>query len=224
MTRPPMRPYPGSLPKILLWSSLPAAALWAQDTTAQQLTPTGPSASGSPEDEPVPLESIDVSPHLPGAPLWITITLGLLVLVLTVALLRFLQKRSRDNVDAEVSPLTALTIARSRMQALHDQTESASLAEVATRVSLTVRQYLADAQSEVALYQTHEEFNASEQRLQRLPMEPRQEVTTFLQELADVQYASDSGDGVLAKSFVVRGLETLETISRSSQLAPLADD
>lgn len=202
----------------LLLGPLFVLSLAAQDEVARQLTP---GQEPPPEEFPVPpAEAVDASSHLPGLPLWVTLTTMILVALL-VALIIWAVLKYRKPRDYSVSSLASLTIARSRMQELQQLPDSTPLAEMGTRISLILRHYLADSQSDNALYQTHEEFNASEDRLQRLPLPLREELSSFLQELANVQYASPASNADYAKSLIAKGVTTLETVAQAaSQESP----
>lgn len=198
----------------LLASVMVVALSHAQSEVAQQLTP---GSAATTESGRPPLEVIDPGPNLPGIPLAIKLSLALIALAIVAALVALIAKRAGRTPSLVTSAHSSLFVARVRMEELQNLPKETSLAEIGTRISLILRHYLADSQSENALYQTHEEFNASERRLERLPMEPRQEVTLFLQELADVQYASPASDPGHAVALITKGSATLETISRSTR-------
>ena len=62
---------------------------------------------------------------------------------------------------------------------------------LATAVSLALRRFLADSCGEPALFETHEEFLARGEALDRLPEPLREETADTFAALASVKYAAD---------------------------------
>jgi hypothetical protein len=180
---------------------------------------SGKTTAGNPSG-PAPLETApENSSQLPGLPLGETLLAAFLLLII-LAFVAWYFWKNRKITPTTSSARNSLVLARERLKALHDLPEETPLAEIATRISLVLRQYLADSQSENALYQTHEEFNASEDRLRRMDPDSRGKATAFLQELASSQYASPTPVPDQAEQFLTRGEATLETIARSTTSEP----
>jgi hypothetical protein len=201
-----------------------AAALPGQtpdrDPVAEALAPgqsssSQPPSSASPSG-PAALEtSPETSSQLPGLPLAETLLALFLLVVIAAVAVWFLWK-NRKITPSTSTARNSLVLARERLKALHNLPAETPLAEVATRISLILRHYLAESQSENALYQTHEEFNASEDRLRRMEPKSRKKVSATLEELASAQYTSPTPDANQAKELLARGEATLETIATST--------
>lgn len=82
------------------------------------------------------------------------------------------------------------------------------LSLIAAKASLTIRLYLADAQSEPALYETAEEFEARQGMLPPV-------ANALLNELADAKYAKSDVDEEKARNFINRSRECLRLLHQT---------
>lgn len=153
--------------------------------------------------------------YLPGTPVWFWWLLAVgsaLCLVLLFWLFRLLKPKAKPARPLERDLFTPA------MTSLHELEEAADgqqVSEIAARISLTLRTYLADARSEPALYETVEEFQA---RQTILPPE----INRFLNELNEVKYAKSKIDAERAQTLVAHARECLKTLHTSPPPKPAA--
>lgn len=149
-----------------------------------------------PTDDPMALrELVPVEPLLPdpGLPAWAWVaialaTLGLLVLVI------FLRRGKAELSD----PLRAREEAYLRAQKDLEAVPGGGIQEAATRVSVTLRRYLADVSGDPALFETHEEFVARHHALASYPEELRNVTAEGFSHLARLKYGPDGGGDPVA--------------------------
>lgn len=165
-----------------------------------------------PEAPKLPVEIIDPTPHLPGIPGWI-ILLTILVCVIPLAALVFFLLQKKDGYSFKSPGISPHAEAKVRLEELRELAEQASLAEISTRISLIIRQYLARAKADSALFQTREEFLTDEERLRDVPEPAKGETADFLSELASLQYAPPTKSPEQSMNLIEQGLTTLERLS-----------
>ena len=83
------------------------------------------------------------------------------------------------------------------------------LAEVATKTSLILRNYLALTLEDSALYETHEEFLLRADSLQNIPRGARERLAPLLSELASAKYGPSRIDPAASKQIIDNSLRTL---------------
>ena len=194
-----------------------------QESVESQLAPPSSLQSEAPQPEAptLPVENIDPSPHLPSIPNWIVL-LSIIVVFALLALITFFVLNSRTPARPHKSRSNPLATAKESLLALRKLPKDTPLAEISTRISLIIRGYLAESTADQSLYQTREEFIASEDKLRDLPDLPREKVTLVLDELASLQYAPPKCDAELLDKLIEQGKTTLDAIasSASSHSAP----
>ncbi|WP_193213091.1 DUF4381 family protein [Luteolibacter marinus] len=134
----------------------------------------------------VPAEPLLPDPALP-AWAWIAIALVALGLVgLVIVLARKQRKSPAENARAAVEE--AYRQACSEL----NSTPSGSIQEIATRVSVILRRYLATAAKDPALFETHEEFIARHAALSGYPEDLRATTAEGFSHLARLKYGRDA--------------------------------
>ena len=189
-------------------SLLLSAPLLAQESLESQLTPGGQQAPQPPE---LPVEVIDPSPYLPGLPGWLILLTVVLLLAPIIAVLVVILKKNPAFTPKPSRNL--LAEARQKLTRLGDLPPETPLSEVATRISLIIRQYLAESKSELALYQTHEEFLTDKKQLTSLDEPVRSKTTDYFNELQAHQYTPTRRDPELSHELIKQGVEVLNTIA-----------
>jgi len=150
-------------------------------------------------------EAIELVPTWEPQLWWLFVGAGVLVLVvLSVVYLR------REKVA--FNPQNAEREAFRKASEAFRKMEPSGIRESAVRVSLILREYLAQSLGEPALFQTHEEFVSQHDALANLPDGIREATGRFFGELAAIKYGpEDMGDGN-SVDFKNRGVELLERI------------
>ncbi|NNC86974.1 MAG: hypothetical protein HKN82_00780 [Akkermansiaceae bacterium] len=160
-------------------------------------------------DDPILHDIPDPSPWLPGVPLpaWAWIAIGLLtVLVLAVIAVLILRKKPAPPPD-----LAAVYEESCRkLKALRADLAGRPLAEVATAASFAVREYLAAALEEPALFETHEELTARHDAFAKLPAGARERLAPLLDRLAASKYGRTEQDDAAATELVDNSLKVLD--------------
>ena len=110
--------------------------------------------------------------------------LGLIVLLAAVIVFIIIRKRCPKDLQQ-----TSLDKARSRLNTLREETDTAPPHTIATRTSIIIRSYLEEAFQDPALFETDEEFVLRPTALQSLPSAARNEVSDFLHDLSSLKYA-----------------------------------
>lgn len=134
----------------------------------------------------VPVEPLLPEPPLP---LWAWIAIGLAALVLLAGVIAML-RRKKDA--AAGTPRAATEEAYRRAVAELEAISGGSIQEVATRVSVTLRRYLAVACSDPALFETHEEFISRHGALEKYPEELRDFTAEGFSHLARLKYGREA--------------------------------
>ena len=165
----------------------------------------------------LPVETIDPKQHLPGLPTWIVIVATILILLFAAGLALLIIKLTKNSASSTSSTQNSLAQAQTQLQALRELSSTTSLSDLSVKISLILRQYLAESKSDKALYQTREEFNASEDRLQNLPAEISNQTSDFLTELASLKYARPVSNPEEVTALIDRGLSTLNLIANAHQ-------
>ena len=151
--------------------------------------------------EPASPESL-----VPEYGLWPWFVAGAVLLVIALVLWRILKQR-RTVIDPQAARKAALVQALEALNAANPD----SARNAAIQSSLILRKYLAQAASDPALYETHEEFVSRQDSLQALTAEARCAAETGFTKLASLKYAPEIPDadpaGVVAESKAL--LETL---------------
>ena len=201
----------------------------AQESVESQLAPpaapaTAPGnqpASEQPKESSSDLEEVDPSPNVPGIPGWIILLSALLVTVPLVLLLIYLLQKGHLTAIKPSGP-TPFQVARKRLHDLKELPTETPLAEISTRISLTVRWFLTQSKSDAALYQTREEFLTDEERLRHIPEPAKSKTADFLSELATLQYAPPTSDPEQVSTLVEKGLKTLDSLNQPEPTLPAA--
>lgn len=111
------------------------------------------------------------------------------VAIATIALLILIRLIIKNKKTTPPTPVQNLA------QALHTLThirnETFTTRDLATRLSLTTRQYLQAQFNDPALFETHQEFNHRSQDIKKLPLEAASRLSSYLTELANLKYAPD---------------------------------
>ncbi|MEM9080399.1 MAG: hypothetical protein AAGC74_06905 [Verrucomicrobiota bacterium] len=221
-------------PLVLLSLLVVLASLQAQDDLRSQLSPenapqppTAPASPAAPTDEPpaptdeppaLPHESLDPTPHLPGLPSWLVnllIALAVFTLILLAALIGFLHNLSKQK-QTPSSLRNPYHESRQTLLSLKDQT--LPLAELATRISLTIRRFLADSRSDPSLFETREEFLANHERLRSLPTQARNRLEELLETLSACQYAPPSSEQTKTNQLLDQAIATLDGLASNEPL------
>lgn len=214
---------------IVLFAFGISAPLRAQQSIAEQLAPTGQAAPTTPPNETkapelpeLPVEALDPSPHLPGLPGWIIALIAIILLAVLIGVVLLVIKlagKAQTPLNPGRSPLV---VAQERLLALRELPAETPLADLSTQISLILRHYLAASKSEKALYQTREEFIASENRLRNLHPAVAEKTTDFLTELSALQYAPPQTNPEQIAGLIDRGLATLDAIATAEPFPPIA--
>lgn len=185
----------------------------AQDSIEDQLAPPGLAQPEQPETPKLPVEVIDPTPHLPSIPAWM-ILLTLIVIFIPLAFLLFLALKKTATSALAKPGRNPFVFAKENLLALRDLPAETPLADLSTRISLTLRHYLAESKSDSALYQTREEFLTDQERLQHVPEPVKSHTADFLSELSSLQYAPPNSDAAMVSSLIDRSLEALERLAQ----------
>lgn len=163
----------------------------------------------------------DPQPLLPGVeiPLWFWIALSVVILALVASLVLFLTRRG--TTDQPPPSLSFYDEARRALESLREDLAGQPLASVATDASLVLRHYLASCLDEPALYETHEEFIARDDALDRLPAGARERLSPLLNQLAECKYGPSRQNDTHATELVDSCLKVLQGLesTRSRQIA-----
>ena len=156
----------------------------------------------------------DPAPHVPGVeiPLWVWFTTAAVLIVLVVAvvlIVRYLERRPPLPTHETIYPRS-----RKLLEDLKTNSAEQSLPTVATSASLILRDYLAEAFQEPALYETHEEFTLRPDALQTLPSGAQERLRPLLVELTALKYgpAGDLPETRSAPELVDSCLEVLQGV------------
>lgn len=137
-------------------------------------------------------------------PVWWFI-LGLVcLLVITSAVI--VSRKRKKPLDPLAREREAYLKAKEAFGALGTQ----GVRDTAVSVSRILRRYLADAEDEPALYETHEEFISRHDVLKDFPDELKAETGIFFSQLAEVKYAEKIADGCDSGKMAERGMVLLE--------------
>jgi hypothetical protein len=151
--------------------------------------------------EPASPESL-----VPDYGLWPWFVAGAVLLVICFAILIIVRKRVAASDPQAARNAAFAEAAEALKNAAPDSARNAAI-----QSSLILRKYLAQAASDPALYETHEEFVARHDSLQALAAEARSAAETGFTKLASFKYAPEIPDadpaGVVAESRAL--LETL---------------
>ena len=120
----------------------------------------------------------------PSTPWWIWVLVALASL-LALALAYCIYKKSRSTKGLT----TLLDQARARLEKLRKQSPDLPPHVTATKISLIIRQYLASAFNDPALFETNEEFTLRESALAQLHPDSRAPITQHLTTLSQIKYA-----------------------------------
>ena len=212
---------------LLLSFLLLALPLPAQESIESMLAPLPGEENEQSEFPELSSEEVDPTPHLPGLPGWVYLIILFLALIV-IALLGFLFfTLLRNNKKISAPPLrNSLAQAEEKLLALRQYPTETPLAEISTRISIIVRQYLLESKSDSSLYQTREEFHTDEHHLASVPEPAKSETAEFLTDLASLQYAPPKSNPQQIESLIERGLKTLRSIAHptTQPSAPPATD
>ena len=111
--------------------------------------------------------------------------LVVLASLLAIALAYFIFRKSRSTKRQT----TLLDHARAGLRKLREQSPNLPPHVTATKISLIIRQYLAAAFNDPALFETNEEFTLRESALAQLHPDSREPVTQHLTALSQLKYA-----------------------------------
>jgi len=111
---------------------------------------------------------------------WLAIALAVIILLYII---RFIIKKIPKQTTPPVQNL---------IQALEEleniSKENLATRDLATKLSLTTRQYLQAQFLDPALFETHQEFNTRSQDIKKLPQEAAARLTSYLTELSNLKY------------------------------------
>jgi len=139
--------------------------------------------------ELVPVEPLLPEPGLPPWA-WVAIGLGIFAAALLVVLIR--RSRSRPEAPSRIREEAYLR-ARQELESV----PGGGIQEAATRVSVTLRHYLASVSGDPALFETHEEFISRHQALASYPEDLRKVTAEGFSHLARLKYGPDAtGDPI----------------------------
>ena len=176
-----------------------------------------PTEAAPPAPPALPVEVIDPAPYLPGFPLWVGIIAALLFLVPLILLLLWACSTFRKSPTAlHKRKKPAIEIAREQLALLEQLPEDTPLAEISTRLSILLRQYLAVSKADSALYQTREEFLTDEERLRDVPEPEKGQTADFLSNLANLQYAPPARDQETVSTLLAEGATILNALDNVS--------
>lgn len=141
------------------------------------------------EDAMALRELVPVEPLLPdpGIPPWVWFAAA--AAVLGLALLVVFLRRTRSAAE---DPAKARKEAYARAKAALETVPAGGIQEAATRVSVTLRRYLADVSGDPALFETHEEFVARHEALTKYPEDLRKFTAEGFSHLARLKYGPDA--------------------------------
>lgn len=142
------------------------------------------------DDAMVLRELVPAEPLLPepGLPAWAWFALAAATIGLAVLVVFLRRKRSAAAAD----PARARQEAYARAKAALESAPAGGMQEAATRVSVTLRRYLADVCGDPALFETHEEFIARHQALAGYPEDLRKVTAEGFSHLARLKYGPDA--------------------------------
>jgi hypothetical protein len=148
-----------------------------------------------PTDDPMALrELVPAEPLLPdpGLPPWAWFAMSLALLAL-IALVIFVRRSKSEIADPRLAREEAYLRAQQELEAA----PGGGMQEAATRVSVTLRRYLAAVCGDPALFETHEEFIARHAALASYPEDLRKVTAEGFSHLARLKYGREaSGDPV----------------------------
>ena len=158
------------------------------------------------------LESSTIEPMIPKHEIpwfWIALISAVIAAVLVIVIYRH-RKRANDpekirekNFQQSLADLDAIT--------------NADAQTAAVQSSMILRKYLSIAANDPALYETHEEFIARHDALQKIPHEKRNETSATFDRLAALKYAPATPDA-RAESIIGESRNLL--LSLHAALAP----
>ncbi len=143
----------------------------------------------STEDAMALRELVPAEPLLPdaGIPPWVWFAAAAAVLGLALLVIFF--RRARTSAE---DPAKARQEAYVRAKAALESAPGGGIQQAATRVSVTLRRYLADVCGDPALFETHEEFVARHQVLEKYPADLRKVTAEGFSHLARLKYGPDA--------------------------------
>lgn len=143
----------------------------------------------STEDAMALRELVPAEPLLPdpGIPPWVWFAAA--GAVLGLALLVIFLRRARSAAE---DPAKARKEAYARAKTALETVPAGGIQEAATRVSVTLRRYLADVSGDPALFETHEEFVARHEALAKYPEDLRKVTAEGFSHLARLKYGPDA--------------------------------
>ncbi len=148
-----------------------------------------------PADDPMALRDlVPAEPLLPDPSLppwaWVAISLAIFALI---ALVVFLRRSKTVAADPRLAREEAYRRAQQELEAA----PGGGMQEAATRVSVTLRRYLASVSGDPALFETHEEFISRHAALASYPEDLRKLTAEGFSHLARLKYGRESsGDPV----------------------------
>ncbi len=206
--------------KLLLPVPFLLTSAMGQESIESQLAPN----ASTPEAEipALPIEVIDPSPHLPSFPTWLILLSALLILApIALIVIAILKNRSHSIIPS--GRLNPSAIAWEKLTNLRKLPPQTPLSEIATHISLAIRQYLTDSRLDSSLYQTREEFLTDEDHLAHLENPGKEKTAELLTELASLQYAPPTSDAAQTEMLIEKSLKTLDTLARPKPTSPAAD-
>jgi hypothetical protein len=148
-----------------------------------------------PTDDPMALRDlVPAEPLLPdpALPPWAWVAIGLAIFA-AAALVVFLRRAKAVVADPHHAREEAYLRAQQELEAA----PGGGMQEAATRVSVTLRRYLAAVSGDPALFETHEEFISRHAALASYPEEIRKVTAEGFSHLARLKYGPEaSGDPV----------------------------
>ena len=132
--------------------------------------------------------------------LGLAILVALLLLFLLILGYRIYRKKSR----LKITPIDHLGAAQKALAKIAEHSDKLTLPDLSTKLSLLIRQYLTEARSQPALYQTREEFLAHPHQINDLPAGPAKATDELLHSLQSYQYAPQTSDSKTAEDLLTK--------------------
>ncbi|MGJ8655068.1 MAG: DUF4381 family protein [Akkermansiaceae bacterium] len=119
---------------------------------------------------------------------WQWLLLALICVLIIWAIIAYL-KQQKTSTSKVSSLKDALDRLKKIQQASIENNQDSN--QLTTELSFLTRQYLQGQFSNKSLFQTHQEFIADHQDLDKLPQSAREKLSTYLTALADHKYSPD---------------------------------
>jgi len=135
---------------------------------------------------------------------WALIILGSVAVIPLIAFISKQASRKGSKLDSN------LGLALDRLQ--HIKLESTDSSQLATDLSIIVREYLQLQFGDRALFQTEEEFHERSQHIDALPDQAAEKLREYLTDLSQHKYAPSYNHPAALESYVSKAAELLKGI------------